>query len=164
MSNATFKPVTLVITSLTELSKALIEAKRKCEEIEWRVRNEQLRKTLIGLEQLNSQYARELISQIQSLGGAPQTLEAGSPLASSAPEIGEINVRKEALNVRKETLNICSKVEYPIIKLYRKILRQPFLSSNLKKTIQYQMNGVMCSTLQLKLLSKFLQSQDPVHA
>jgi hypothetical protein len=157
MSNATFKPVTLVITSLTELTKALIEAKRKCEEIERRVRNEQLRKTLIGLEQLNSQYARELISQIQSLGGAPENVEAGSPLASSTPETGEINIRKE-------TLNICSKVEYPIIKLYRKILRQPFLSSSLKKTIQYQMNGVMCSTLQLKLLSKFLQSQEPVLA
>jgi hypothetical protein len=139
------------------LTKALIEAKRKCEEIERRVRNEQLRKTLIGLEQLNSQYARELISTIQSLGGAPETVDAGSPLSASAPEIGKINIRKE-------TLNICSKVEYPIIKLYRKILRQPFLSSSLKKTIQYQMNGVMCSTLQLKLLSKFLQSQEPLLA
>jgi Domain of unknown function (DUF2383) len=152
MTNSTFSPVTLVITSLTELSKALMDAKRKCEEIERRVRNEQLRKTLINLEQLNSQYARELISQIYSMGGGEQPTEPGAgTLGSFAPEIGEINVRKE-------TLNICSKVEYPIIKLYRKILRQPFLSTSLKKTIQYQMNGVMCSTLQLKLLSKFLQN------
>jgi hypothetical protein len=158
MSNATFKPVTLVITSLTELSKALMEAKRKCEEIERKVRNEQLRKTLINLEQLNSQYARELIAQIQSLGGGNQTMDAGAgPHGSSESELREINIRKE-------TLNICSRVEYPIIKLYRKILRQPFLSTSLKKIIQYQMNGVMCTTLQLKLLSKFLNSQDPVLA
>lgn len=158
MSNSSFKPVTLVITSLTELSKALMEAKRKCEEIERRVRNEQLRKTLINLEQLNSQYARELVAQIQCLGGGSQIVEAAARQSgASESELGEINVKKE-------TLNICSKVEYPIIKLYRRVLRQPFLSTSLKKIIQYQMNGVMCTTLQLKLLSKFLQSQDPVLA
>ncbi|HLY70291.1 MAG TPA: hypothetical protein VKR53_11230, partial [Puia sp.] len=63
-------------------------------------------------------------------------------------------------NIGKETMNICSKVEYPIIKLYRKILQQPVLNSSLKKIIQYQMNGIMCTTLQLKLLSKFLQTQE----
>jgi hypothetical protein len=149
-----YQPVALVITSLSELCKALVESKRKCEEIARKISNEQLRKTIINLEQLNIQYANELNSQIQSLGG-----EFNNPdMISHSQNITDSDETK--INIKKETLNICSKIEYPIIKLYRKILRQPLLNSSLEKIIQYQMNGIMCTTLQLKLLSKFLQTQD----
>lgn len=149
-----YNPVTLVITSLSELRSALIESKRKCEEVASKISNEQLQKTIITLEQLNIQYAHELDAQIQSLGG---DLKSSTILfnAQNSPDSGETKI-----NVKREALNICTKIEYPIIKLYRKILRQPLLNASLKRIIQYQMNGIMCTTLQLKLLSKFLQTQD----
>jgi hypothetical protein len=149
-----YNPVTLVVTSLSELRGALIESKRKCEEVAHKIGNEQLRKTIINLEQLNIQYAHELDAQIQSLGGE---FKNSTTLfhSQNSSHSGETNI-----NVKKEALNICTKVEYPIIKLYRKILRQPLLNASLKRIIQYQMNGIMCTTLQLKLLSKFLQTQD----
>jgi len=153
-----YQPVSLVITSLTELYNALLDGKRKCEEIALKISNEQLRKTIINLEQLNIQYARELNAQIQSLGGEA-TRENMDPSSVS----GESD-HSGKINVGRETMNICSKVEYPIIKLYRKMLRQPFLNSSLQKIIQYQMNGIMCTTLQLKLLSTFLQTQDAASA
>jgi|ERR1700722_134680 len=149
-----YQPVSAVISNLSELYNALLEGKRKCEEIALKIGNEQLRKTIINLEQLNVQYARELNSQIQSLGG--EIINTDFLSDSKAYNSDD----KAKVNVGKETMNICSKVEYPIIKLYRKILQQPLLNSSLKKIIQYQMNGIMCTTLQLKLLSKFLQTQD----
>ena len=150
-----YNPVTLVVTSLSELRGALIESKGKCEEVARKIGNEQLRKTIISLEQLNIQYAHELDAQIQSLGGEfKNSVALFNP--QDLPDSGDSKI-----NVKKETLNICTKIEYPIIKLYRRILRQPLLNSSLKKIIQYQMNGIMCTTLQLKLLSKFLQTQDP---
>ena len=153
-TSAKYQPVTLVITSLSELCNALVESKRKCEAIARKIGNEQLRKTIINLEQLNIQYANELNSQIQSLGG-----EFKNPgLLSHSQNTTDFDEAK--INIKKEALDICSKIEYPIIKLYRKLLRQPLLNSSLKKIIQYQMNGIMCTALQLKLLSKFLQSQD----
>jgi len=151
-----YQPVAIVITSLSELCDALIESKRKCEQIARKIGNEQLRKTIINLEQLNIQYAHELNSQIQSLGGEFKD----SDILSHAQTQADLDETK--INVKKETLNICSKIEYPIIKLYRRILRQPLLNASLKKIIQYQMNGIMCTTLQLKLLSKFLQTHDTV--
>src|SRR5277367_5042017 len=149
-----YQPVAIVITSLSELCDALIERKRKCEQIARKIGNEQLRITIINLEQLNIQYAHELNSQIQSLGGEFKD----SDILSHAQTQADLDQTK--INVKKETLNICSKIEYPIIKLYRRILRQPLLNASLKKIIQYQMNGIMCTTLQLKLLSKFLQTHD----
>jgi small-conductance mechanosensitive channel len=146
-------PVCVVITNLSELYNALLEGKRKCEEIALKISNEQLRKTIINLEQLNVQYARELNAQIQSLGGEIINTDFLSDSKAYNSE------DKTKINVGRETMNICSKVEYPIIRLYRRILQQPLLNSSLKKIIQYQMNGIMCTTLQLKLLSKFLQTQ-----
>jgi hypothetical protein len=148
-----YQPVSLVITNLCELYNALLDGKRKCEEVAFRITNEQLKKTIINLEQLNVQYAHELNSQIQSLGGE---VEKTNPMHNNQADNAESKGMK--INVGKETMNICSKVEYPIIKLYRKILQQPLLNASLKKIIQYQMNGIMCNTLQLKLLSQFLQA------
>src|SRR5579862_4378399 len=132
-----YQPVTLVITSLNELYTALLTAKRKCEDVALKITNEQLKKTIIALEHLNTQYANELGAQIQSLGG--NALEPEMVFLESAGVSNRLH-----LNLGLETKNICAKVEYPIIKLYRKILRQPILNASLKKMIQYQMNGIMC--------------------
>src|ERR1700722_20083250 len=94
-----YQPVALVITSLSELCKALVESKRKCEEIARKISNEQLRKTIINLEQLNIQYANELNSQIQSLGG-----EFNNPdMISHSQNITDSDETK--INIKKETLN-----------------------------------------------------------
>jgi uncharacterized protein (TIGR02284 family) len=150
-----YQPVSVVITSLSELCNALLEGKKKCEEIARKIGNDQIRKTIINLEQLNIQYANELNSMIRSMGGESGNSEALAHPLTRAGDSWDFKI-----NVGNATMNICSKVEYPIIKLYRKILQQPLLSASLKKIIQYQMNGIMCTTLQLKLLGKFLQSQD----
>jgi hypothetical protein len=151
---AKYQPVTALINNLSELCDALVEGKRKCEEIASKISNEQVRKTIFSLEQLNIQYAKELNAQIQSLGGESKNTGMNTFQTPGAEK------QETSVNVKKETLHICTKVEYPIIKLYRKILRQPLLNSSLKGIIQYQMNGIMCTTLQLKLLSNFLQGQD----
>jgi hypothetical protein len=150
-----YQPVSVVITSLSELCAALLEGKKKCEDIARKISNEQLRKTIINLEQLNIQYAHELHAQIQSLGGKFNNMELEGQEKHSLEDAGD-----KIDNIQKATMNICSKIEYPIIKLYRRILQQPVVNSSLKKIIQYQMNGIMCTTLQLKLLSKFLKSQE----
>jgi hypothetical protein len=155
MKTTSYQPVSLVITKLSELCFALLEGKKKCEHVARRIGNEQLRKTIINLEQLNVQYARELHSQIQSLGGDFSKLDLDDNGRESSEEVNH-----KVTNFEKETLNICSKVEYPIIRLYRKILQEPVINNSLKKIIQYQMNGIMCTTLQLKLLSKFLSVQE----
>lgn len=143
------------LTRLSELRSALLEGIKKCGEVAISVTYNPLQKTIRSLQQQSSQYVNELNSQIEALGGKTKDLGVQQNLALNFVEEKK-NIKN---NLEEQALKICKKIESSVIHLYSKTLKEQFENDNLKKIIQYQMNGMMCITLQLKLLSKFLRNQ-----
>lgn len=140
---------------LSELRSALLDGIKKCGEVAFSVANLTLKKTILTLEQQSSQYLNEINSQIELLGGKPKDISLQQNLNLNFASGRKI----ENNNVAKQALKICSKIENSVIHLYSKMLKEPFENNNLQKLLQYQMNGIMRTTLQLKLLSRFLHKQ-----
>lgn len=140
---------------LSELRGALLDGIKKCGEVAFYVANNTLSKTLLALEQQICQYLNELNFQIEALGG--KTKEPGFERNLSV-NFAEYK-KKPVNNLEKQALQVCRKIEHSVIHLYSKILHERFENDQLKKIIQYQMNGIMRTTLQLKLISKFLRNQ-----
>ncbi|HXB45271.1 MAG TPA: hypothetical protein VNV85_14495 [Puia sp.] len=143
------------LKSLSELRSALQDGIRKCGEVAFSVANSTLRKTILNLERQSSQYVSEINAQIEALGGKPNCISLPQRLALNFAGLK----RSPTNNLEKQALKVCRKIESSVIHLYSKILRESLENENLKKLIQYQMNGIMRTTLQLKLLSEFLHNQ-----
>ena len=143
----------LDVKKLLQLRNTLFDAIKKCDEIISLVSNETLRKTLLGLEQLNYQYVRELNAQIESLGGKP--LEV---IFNDNKQLDFlISLSKKAKGeIEKKAVGICTQIEKSAIELYNKMLKSSIGNDNLRKMIQYQRNGIMCASQQLKLLTQFI--------
>jgi hypothetical protein len=143
---------------LNELRSALLEGIRKCGEVAISVTYEPLRKTIRHLELQSSQYANEINSKIEALGGKSKDMNVEQNADLNFAE--ESEERKSTKNnLEKQALKICKKTESSVLNLYSKILKEQFENDSLKKMIRYKMDGIMCITLQLKLLSKFLHNQ-----
>ncbi len=142
------------LKKLKELRSALLEGIRKCSEVVLSVNSEPLKKTILTLEQQSSQYANELNSQIQVMGGVVDLNE------EKLVAIDTLKIKKSRKeNIEEQALKICRKIERSVIGLYKNMLKEELPNDGLKKMIKYQMDGIMCTTLQLKLLSKFLHNQ-----
>jgi len=141
------------LKKLNELRSALLEGIRKCGEVVLSVNNEPLRKTIMSLEQQSNQYANELNAQIQVMGGYSMNESKQEDANTSGKS------KKIKTNIEEQALKICRKIEKSVINLYKKTLKEELANDGLKKMMKYQMDGIMCTTLQLKLLSKFLHNQ-----
>jgi hypothetical protein len=143
----------LDVKKLAQLRNTLSDAIKKCEEIIALVSDETIRKTLLGLEQLNYQYVRELNAQIEVLGGKPLEVTIYDNRELSFL----VNLSKKAKGeIEKKAVGICTKIERSAVELYNKMLKSSIGNENLRKMIQYQRNGIMCANQQLKLLTQFI--------
>jgi hypothetical protein len=97
----------------------------------------------------------EINFQIEKLGSKANDIGFQQNLALNFVE----EKQKPIHNLEKQALKACRKIESSVIQLYSKMLHEQFENDSLKKLIQYQMNGIMRTTLQLKLLLKFLHNQ-----
>ena len=140
---------------LSELRRALLDGINMCGEVAFSIANSTLRKTILALEQQSSQYLNEINFQIEKLGGKANDIGFQQNLALNFVE----EKQKPIHNLEKQALKACRKIESSVIQLYSKMLHEQFENDSLKKLIQYQMNGIMRTTLQLKLLLKFLHNQ-----
>ncbi len=52
--------------------------------------------------------------------------------------------------------DLCRLSEKEVIKAYRNVLNEPFLTSGIKDMIRYQLNGMLCAFQQLRLLNASL--------
>jgi hypothetical protein len=137
-----------VVHMLMQLADALEQGRKNCEELVLTVPDAQLRKYLMGLRHQSANYAWELYEQIVSMGGSINP-EFGVK-TSGKPFGGKLG------NVEKKLSSICLKIENTVIKLYGSFLRDHELNSGLRQMIQNQMNGIMGTTLHLKLVNRLL--------
>jgi hypothetical protein len=85
------------------------------------------------------------------LGGNP------SALVCEEGQLGKGGSLRKS--IKTQSLVLCKNVERSVIGLYKKMLSQELKNEGLKSMMKYQMDGMMCLTLQLKLLTKFLHNQ-----
>ena len=135
-----------VLEKLDILFQLLKERKCEFERFAARVKDKQLRGTILSLAQEANQYAIELFSQIQVMGGKIKEMQQEGIRLDNTLMIEEEN----------EILKSCEISEKKMIVAYRNILNEPFLHENLRKLIRNQLNGLTFAFMQLRLLNTSL--------
>jgi uncharacterized protein (TIGR02284 family) len=137
-----YKAPTFLLEKMNNILSLLWRGKKQYEQVAITVSDKDLRCTMLRIAQESNQYAHELSSQIQTLGGAPEieTDEAGQ-----GEEI-------KNLNDDNEIITFCQKNEKKMISAYEEILNGSLLYEGLRKMIRYQLNEMLCSFMQIKQL------------
>ena len=134
----------LLLKKLNNLYGLLLQGKRKYEQISTVTSDRDLRRTIISLAQKSNQYARELSSQIQILGGLSADEKIDNP---------ELSTETKAFRDENEILNFCMRNEERMVKVYHEILNESCLYEGLRSIIHYQLNGILCAFVQIKQLN-----------
>jgi len=132
-----------VLEKLDILFKLLKERKSEYEAFACKVNDKQLKRTVLTLAQETNQYANELSSQIETMGGNMKYL--------IEPDSVKDNVMMMA--DQDDILKSCEVSEKKMIIAYRTVLNEPFLHDNLRKLIRCQLNGITYAFMQLRLLN-----------
>jgi len=138
-----------VLEKLDILFKLLKERQAEYEAFACNLKDKQLKRTVLWLAQEANQYANELWSQIESMGGRLRQLydKGTEPPMVPIPDSTLMMARED------EILKSCEVSEKKLITAYRNILNEPFLHDNLRKLIRCQLNGITYAFMQLKLLN-----------
>ncbi|MFL9484630.1 hypothetical protein ACI6Q2_17745 [Chitinophagaceae bacterium LWZ2-11] len=117
------------------------------------IQNEYTKQTVMSLALESDQYAHELYSQLQSLG-----------LENDMPESADCNALIENIHSvataqdPDELLAAWNKSESLYEKVYRDILNEYHPYQALRKLISYQLNGLKCGFMKMRLLHQLLYS------
>ncbi len=131
-----------ILDKLKYLIQVLTDGKNEYECYAGKLDDKQLQRTVLTLAQESKQYATELSCQFEMLGGINE-----SPLQQQGL------LGNTTGNNKDDILQSCTISEKKMIKAYRAVLNEPYLFDSLRNMIQYQLNGIMCAFLQLKLLT-----------
>ena len=140
----TYQAPPSLLEKMNNICSLLWQGKKEYEQVATIIGDKNLRSTMLSLAQESNQYACELSSQIQSLGGTP----ANENGCKSEPEAEMNNFGDQSV-----IMAFCKMSEKKMVNAYREILNEPSLYEGLRKMIQYQLNGILCTFMQLKLLS-----------
>jgi len=144
-----------ILEKLDRLLETLQRVKKTFEQTASTINNQQIRYTILGLAQESKQYANELMSHIEILGGRRERSETESEFDFSNPaQKNEWECSEE-----KDRLKDCTSSEKFLLQVYREVLNEPFLYDNIRKMIRYQLNGILHSFAQLKLLNASLRKE-----
>ena len=139
-----YKAPTFLLEKMNNILKLLWRGKKQYEQVAITVADKDLRYTMLRIAQESNQYARELSSQIHTLGGAPEIEKIDEA------ELGE---EIKNLNGESEIITFCQKNEKKMISAYEEILNDSLLYEGLRKMIRYQLNEMLCAFMQVKQLS-----------
>src|SRR6266487_6170003 len=140
-----------------------------CEEFEKfanKIKDKKIKVTVRGIIVETNQYKRELNAQLQSLNikdinisDSPNTVEDSPNTVEDSPNTVEV-LKNNHLNNKtttdKEIIELCCKSEIYFEKEYRNVLNEYFPYNGLRDMLIYQLNGIKCAFMQLKLLKSVL--------
>lgn len=121
----------------------LRERKAEYEAFAEKVGNKELKRTVLTLAQEVTQYANELCSQIETMGGE----------MAKKNRVQHVSQGTTTINDEADILKSCEVSESKMISAYRAILNEPSLHENLRSLMRYQLNGLTYAYLQIKLLN-----------
>lgn len=139
-----FKASPLILEKINFLYVLLQQGKKEYEQVAINISDKELRRTVLALAQENNQYSCELSSQIESLGGVV--------LKENTDEF-EYKSIINIFNNDNEIVAFCKMNEKKMVAAYREVLNEPFLYEGLREIVRYQLNGILCEFMQLKLLN-----------
>jgi uncharacterized protein (TIGR02284 family) len=143
----------LILDRLNSLLAVLYESKNIYEQLANTFNNKELSQSVFSLAQESKQYASELSSQIQSLGGVAKDPEGEKQFhQTNIQGDGILSIREK----EKATLRYCATHEASMVRAYREVLHEPFLHEGIRKMIRYQLNGILFAFSRLKLLNASL--------
>ena len=137
----------LILDKLDRLLIQLQAVKENYEQAALQIHSKSLRLSLLTLSQESKQYANELMSHIESLGGV---LPAAKK--DDVNRIIDIQNRPLPLTGKMQELREMNLGEKSLMQTYRDVLNEPFLYEAIRERLRYQQNGLMHCFSQLKLL------------
>ncbi len=139
-----YKAPPFLLEKMNDICKLLWQGKNEYEQVANSIEDKDLRCTMLTLALESNQYAHELSSQIQTLGGV-----------SEIEDTIKSTLREEVKNMHdeKEILSFCKTNEKKMVGAYQEILNDSFLYEGLRKMIRYQLNEMLCAFMQVKQLS-----------
>jgi hypothetical protein len=155
MTISIHKTPRIVLDNLRRLLKALQVSKKEYERTAFTLADQQMQATLLGHAQECKQYARELASQLEVLGGESAHADPLGP-DNEIEEGWDATGRSSACSTTKEAMQHCTKSGETTLQVYAEVLREPSLHENIRKLIRYQINGLLHSFAQLSLLNASL--------
>lgn len=136
-----------LLEKINTLYGLLLQGKRKYEQIAMIISDRDLRRTILSLAQKTNQYACELSSHLQTLGGI-------SPEEKTRDL--ELGTETKTLMDENEILKFCMANEKRMVKAYHEILSDSCLYEGLRSMFHYQLNGILCAFIQTKELDSLL--------
>ncbi len=137
----------LILAKLDSLLTQLQQVKENYEQAALQIQSRALRLSLLTLSQESKQYANELMSHIESLGG-----ELSVNRKRDLNRIEEGRQPSIHLTGKTEELREMNLGEQRLLQTYREILNEPFLYEAIRQRLRYQQNGLMLCFSQLRLL------------
>lgn len=124
---------------------------KEFEKVAKRIEDRNIKMSIREVALETNQYKRELNSQLQSL---KIRRIKDSDILNNGINTSEILKRNqsEIIGSDKELVEICCKSEEHFEKAYRNVLNEFFQQDELRQMLIYQLNGLKCAFMQLKLL------------
>ncbi len=144
-TNFIYKAPVAVVESLRKLFSVLNGENINFQRAVNITHDRQLKNTLLQFVQCSKQYANELKCQIESLGGGG--IEINDAILPDNK--GNDNL---TMGNSKEILEYCCNCEVRVLSAYREILNQSFILKDLRGIMRHQLNEMLCSFLQFKML------------
>jgi uncharacterized protein (TIGR02284 family) len=136
----------IILDKLARLLNSLQDVKNSYEQAAKRVKNIQLKLSLLGLAQESKQYANELIAHIETLGGKMQ-----DSVKTECNRVDEAAAELELPATAEDMVNL-KLGEQQVLKTYRDVLNEPFLYDTIRQMIRYQQNGLLHCFSQIRML------------
>ncbi|HEY6975270.1 MAG TPA: hypothetical protein VH396_03210 [Chitinophagaceae bacterium] len=141
----------IISIKLCRLLLFLHEAGEEFEKVAQKSKDKNIKMSIRSIVVETKQYTRELNSQLQSL----RIKEIKSIDILHVANTGKVlndNYLNNKCTSDKEIIELCCKSEVNFEKAYRNILNEYFPFNALRKLLVYQLNGIKCAFMQLKLL------------
>jgi hypothetical protein len=135
-----------IIEKVKDLYNLLKQEKNEYEKAASKIINKQLYHTLITLANGHNKFAEELCAQVKKITGDDDIKQCKEHKIFLAPEVFKNDF---------EIYAFCRMNEKQLVNAYQEILNHSFLYSGLNKILRSQLNEILCSFTELKLLSKF---------
>ncbi len=140
---------TKIAAKLKVLLSFLNKTSEEFETVAEGIKDKELKMPLLGLAVETNQYEHELTSQLQILKIININLFMGNSLKKS---LNNIHMAAKSFT-ETDLFDFCRKSEKSFEKAYRYVLNEYFPYPDLKSMLIYQLNGIKCAFMKMKLFN-----------
>jgi len=137
--------------NLCRLLSFLHQAGEEFEKVAQKTKDKNIKMSIRGIVLETNQYKRELNAQLQSLR-IKEIKSIDIVAGVNAEEVLKNNHSNDKNRTDKDMVELCCKSEVNFEKAYRNVLNEYFPLNTLREMLIYQLNGIKCAFMQLKLL------------